>query len=407
MALGEDQVVVGRVLRLVEVVVQVLRRAARPSGRPRTSTRSGGPISSRSPRGPNRRAAAVRALASCPLRSSRSFVVPRAASYSALSCWCEGRCRVRPPRREAARARARGSRRARPRGGRPRHRPARAADRLPGQGARARRARSCDGRRRPRRSSICGSGVGASVAACKIAGIRAAICHDIYSAHQGVEHDDMNVLCLGSEVVGAELAADLVRAFLAAEFDGGERYVRRLEKIEEIEEMRHMAKSPSAPAVGARAERLDRLPLARPAAPGRARADDGGGRRRRRHVEPDDLPEGDLAGRRLRRAAARAAARTRTTRRRSSSSSPARDVERRVRPVPRRLGRRPRACDGYVSIEVDPTSPTTREATIEQAQRFTSWIDKPNLYVKIPATKAGLPRDRGDDRARQARSTSR
>ncbi len=82
---------------------------------------------------------------------------------------------------------------------------------------------------------ICGSGVGASVAACKIAGIRAAICHDVYSAHQGVEHDDMNVLCLGSEVVGGELAAELVRVFLAAEFDGGERYVRRLEKIEEME----------------------------------------------------------------------------------------------------------------------------------------------------------------------------
>ncbi len=82
---------------------------------------------------------------------------------------------------------------------------------------------------------VCGSGVGASVAANKLAGIRAAICHDVYSAHQGVEHDDMNVLCLGSEVVGAELAADLVRAFLQAEFDGGERYVRRLEKIEEME----------------------------------------------------------------------------------------------------------------------------------------------------------------------------
>ena len=82
---------------------------------------------------------------------------------------------------------------------------------------------------------VCGSGVGASVAACKMAGIRAAICHDVYSAHQGVEHDDMNVLCLGSEVVGAELAAELARAFLAARFDGGERYVRRLEKIEEME----------------------------------------------------------------------------------------------------------------------------------------------------------------------------
>ena len=82
---------------------------------------------------------------------------------------------------------------------------------------------------------VCGSGVGAAVAANKVPGIRAAICHDTYSAHQGVEHDDMNVLCLGSEVVGAELAAELARAFLAARFDGGDRYVRRLEKIEEME----------------------------------------------------------------------------------------------------------------------------------------------------------------------------
>jgi ribose 5-phosphate isomerase B len=86
---------------------------------------------------------------------------------------------------------------------------------------------------------VCGSGVGASVAACKLAGIRAAICHDVYSAHQGVEHDDMNVLCLGSEVVGAELAAELVRAFLAARFDGGERYVRRLQQVEHLERTRH------------------------------------------------------------------------------------------------------------------------------------------------------------------------
>jgi len=86
---------------------------------------------------------------------------------------------------------------------------------------------------------VCGSGVGASIAACKLAGIRAAICHDVYSAHQGVEHDDMNVLCLGSEVVGAELAVDLVRAFLGARFDGGERYVRRLEKIRDLERAMH------------------------------------------------------------------------------------------------------------------------------------------------------------------------
>ncbi len=83
---------------------------------------------------------------------------------------------------------------------------------------------------------VCGSGVGASVAANKIRGIRAAVCHDTYSAAQGVTHDDMNVLCLGSEIVGEELAIELVRAFLGAEFDGGERYVRRLEKVRELEE---------------------------------------------------------------------------------------------------------------------------------------------------------------------------
>jgi ribose 5-phosphate isomerase B len=82
---------------------------------------------------------------------------------------------------------------------------------------------------------VCGSGVGASVAACKLPGIRAAICHDSYSAHQGVEHDDMNVLCLGSEVIGPSLARDLVATFLAARFDGGERYVRRLKMIEDLE----------------------------------------------------------------------------------------------------------------------------------------------------------------------------
>jgi ribose 5-phosphate isomerase B len=86
---------------------------------------------------------------------------------------------------------------------------------------------------------VCGSGVGAAIAASKMRGIRAAICHDVYSAHQGVEHDDMNVLCLGSEVVGPSLAADLVRAFLGARFDGGDRYVQRLRKVEAME--RHMS----------------------------------------------------------------------------------------------------------------------------------------------------------------------
>jgi ribose 5-phosphate isomerase B len=87
---------------------------------------------------------------------------------------------------------------------------------------------------------VCGSGVGASVAACKLEGIRAAICHDTYSAHQGVEHDDMNVLCLGSEIVGPSLAVELVKTFVNATFDGRARYVERLEKVADLEkEMKH------------------------------------------------------------------------------------------------------------------------------------------------------------------------
>jgi RpiB/LacA/LacB family sugar-phosphate isomerase len=82
---------------------------------------------------------------------------------------------------------------------------------------------------------ICGSGVGASVAANKLPGIRAAVCHDTYSAHQGVEHDDMNVLVLGGRIVGPALAVELVRAFVAARFTGEERHVRRLGKIKALE----------------------------------------------------------------------------------------------------------------------------------------------------------------------------
>ncbi|MGD0226334.1 MAG: ribose 5-phosphate isomerase B [Terriglobia bacterium] len=82
---------------------------------------------------------------------------------------------------------------------------------------------------------ICGSGVGACVAANKIPGIRAAICHDGYSAHQGVEHDDMNVLVLGSRIIAGELAKDLVRDYLRANFTHEERHVRRLAKVKAIE----------------------------------------------------------------------------------------------------------------------------------------------------------------------------
>jgi ribose 5-phosphate isomerase B len=82
---------------------------------------------------------------------------------------------------------------------------------------------------------LCGSGVGASVATNKIPGIRAAVCHDTYSAHQGVEHDDMNVLTLGARIIGPELAVELVRAFVGARFSGEARHQRRLDKVNAIE----------------------------------------------------------------------------------------------------------------------------------------------------------------------------
>ena len=82
---------------------------------------------------------------------------------------------------------------------------------------------------------VCGSGVGACVAANKMSNVRAGLCHDTYSAHQGVEHDDINVLCLGARVIGEELAKEIVSAFLAARFTGEERHRRRLDKIKAME----------------------------------------------------------------------------------------------------------------------------------------------------------------------------
>lgn len=83
---------------------------------------------------------------------------------------------------------------------------------------------------------ICGSGVGASVAVNKILGVRGGLCHDVYSAHQGVEHDNMNVLVLGSRVIGVETAKELVHAFLGAQFTNEERHVRRLAKVDKLEQ---------------------------------------------------------------------------------------------------------------------------------------------------------------------------
>ena len=145
---------------------------------------------------------------------------------------------------------------------------------------------------------VCGSGVGAAVAACKIAGIRAAICHDVYSAHQGVEHDDMNVLCLGSEVVGAE-PRRRPRAHVPRCALHRRRPVRRTAQEGgsdgkgDGQWLSRTCTSSRSAAQSVWIDYLSRDMLER----GRAGADDARGRRRRRHVEPDDLPEGDLARR--------------------------------------------------------------------------------------------------------------
>jgi ribose 5-phosphate isomerase B len=97
-------------------------------------------------------------------------------------------------------------------------------------------AEAVRGGRAERAIIVCGSGAGVAIAACKFPGVRAACAHDTYTAHQCVEHDDVNVLCLGARVIGPALAADVIRAFLGASFTGEERHVRRLAKIQAIED---------------------------------------------------------------------------------------------------------------------------------------------------------------------------
>ncbi len=91
---------------------------------------------------------------------------------------------------------------------------------------------------------VCGSGVGASVAANKVQGVRAAICHDTYSAHQGVEHDDLNVLCLGGRIIGQSLGEEIVASFVSAAYSGEERHQRRLQKVLDVD----VSRNPEHPA---------------------------------------------------------------------------------------------------------------------------------------------------------------
>ncbi len=235
---------------------------------------------------------------------------------------------------------------------------------------------------------VCGSGVGASIAACKLTGIRAAICHDVYSAHQGVEHDDMNVLCLGSEIVGPSLARDLIAAFLNAKFDGGERYVARLRKVEELERMMKRGGVTPAGAGGTRPVRLDRQPRARGARGGQAR-----------RMMTKDAVTGVTSNPTIFQKAIAAGgaydeqllevAKTESDPKEIFLQLSAQDIAEAcelLEPVWKRTD----GLDGFVSWEVDPTLAYDRESTFEEMIRLHEWIDRPNLYVKIPATKPGL-----------------
>ena len=242
---------------------------------------------------------------------------------------------------------------------------------------------------------VCGSGVGASIAASKIPGIRAAICHDTYSAHQGVEHDDMNVLCLGSEIVGGELVRELVRTFLAGPLHRWGPLRRPPRKGGRAgKDGRWLIRRRCRSSNERRGQRLDRLPLARDAALRRARRLMSRRRDRRRHLEPDDLPEGARRRRPLRRPAARARGDDGRSRSRSSSRSRMDDI-REACDLMLPVWERTAGVDGWVSLEVDPTLAYEREQTFEQAVRFNKEVGRPEPLRQDPGHRAGPRCDRG------------
>jgi transaldolase / glucose-6-phosphate isomerase len=229
---------------------------------------------------------------------------------------------------------------------------------------------------------ICGSGVGASVAANKLPGIRAGLCHDTYSAHQGVEHDDMNVLVLGGRVIGPELAQELVKAYLGATFTGEERHRRRLEKVHVLE--------------------------------GRLRALQGCGQ----SVWLDYIRRSLLSSGELTRLIEADGLR-------GVTSNPAifekaitgstdyveilqslapqyqeakslyeqvaiRDIQDAAN-ILRPIYEETRARDGYVSLEVSPYLARDTAGTLAEARRLWRQVDRPNIMIKVPATPEGIP----------------
>ena len=301
----------------------------------------------------------------------------------------EDRGRVRPPGRLPAGGDPGGARGAR--GDRPRHR---TAPRFAST-TRTRRARWASGSSPARPSAGCSSADPVRALRSPRASSPASVPRSattVYSAHQAVEHDDMNVLCLGSEIVGPSVARELVAIFLAARFDGGERYVARLEKVaadgegDEAWRSRGFTRSPSA------GNRSGSTTF-------RGELVHGGGLQRLVDEDavtgvtsnPTIFQKAIAGGQRLRRAAAGELAR--------ASRRPARDLLQacdhgrpgRAATFSAPSGTRRAGTTASSRSRSTPGSPTTREATFEQAIDLHERVDRPNLHVKIPATVPGLP----------------
>src|SRR5262245_25069174 len=229
---------------------------------------------------------------------------------------------------------------------------------------------------------VCGSGVGASMAANRMPGVRAGLCHDIYSAHQGVEHDDMNVLVLGGRVVGIELARELIQAFLNARFTGEARHVQRLAKMTALENPLR------ALAVFGQSVWLDYIRRSLIA-----------GGELRRLIDEDGLRgvtsnpaifEKAIAGGSDYKDVLEAADARSLDPKSLYERLAVRDVQDvadALRPVYEATARR----DGYVSLEVSPLLAYDTAATLEEARRLWQAVGRENLMIKVPATPQGIP----------------
>jgi len=249
---------------------------------------------------------------------------------------------------------------------------------------------------------ICGSGVGASIAANKIPGVRAGLCYDTYSAHQGVEHDAMNVLVLGARIIGVELAYELVRAFLAAEFTNGERHLRRLEKVHALER-RYSTKDKIGEIMDA-TTKTQQNPLKQLAHHGQSpwldyiRRDLFTTGELKRLIEEDGLKgmtsnpaifEKAIGSEHYKDSIAELALEKGASAVSLYEKLAIQDIQTAadaLRVVYDATDKR----DGYVSLEVSPALADDSDGTLEEARRLWKAVDRPNLMVKVPATAVGF-----------------